>query len=104
MSDLGPIPAKDQTNFLLGRLEGQLGSLTLTVQQSAATQAAANTQHEAEHAEFRRDIASVTSDVAILKDNKKSMSASRAETLTRVGILAAVVVGVAGVIVTILFH
>lgn len=104
MSDLPPVPAKDQTNFLLGRLEGSLSALTNTVAQSATAQAAANTQHEAEHAEFRRDIAAVTSDVAILKDNKKSSSSSRAETLTRWGILAAVLVGAAGLVVTVMFH
>jgi len=70
MSDIGPIPAKDQTNYLLGRLEGSVNSLSSQVATAAEARAQADVRHEAEHAEFRRDIAENRSDIAVLKDNK----------------------------------
>lgn len=71
MSDIGSIPAKDQTNYLLGRLEGTMGALKDTVVASAAAQAIANTQHEAEHVEFRKTLTEHASQLAVLKDNKQ---------------------------------
>jgi len=101
MSDIGPIPAKDQTNYLLGRLEGSMNALKDTVTQSSATQAQATTQHELEHAEFRKDIGNLVSDVAVLKDNKTGSSTARSNLfnqimiwITGLGILAAVILQV----------
>jgi len=71
VSDIGQIPPKDQTNYLLGRLEGTMGALKDTVVASAAAQAIANTQHEAEHAEFRKTLTEHASELAVLKDNKQ---------------------------------
>ena len=50
MSDIGPIPAKDQTNYLLGRLEGSVNSLSSQVATAAEARAQADIRHEAEHA------------------------------------------------------
>ena len=95
MSDIGPIPAKDQTNFLLGRLEGSVNALTNTVAASAATQAQRDLQHEAAHAEFRRDIALNSSDIAVLKDNKQTTTTNRSEAVQK----WMVIVGVPGALI-----
>jgi len=72
MSDIGPIPPKDQTNYLLGRLEGSVNALKDTVVASAAAQSVTNAQHEAEHAEFRKTLTDHGNILAVLSDNKST--------------------------------
>lgn len=92
MSDLAPIPSKDQTNYLLGRLEGTITALTETVKASAQEQAQANVVHAAEHAEFRRDISKNSSDIAVLNDNKITNRVNKSEAVQK----WMVIVGVPG--------
>lgn len=83
MSDIGPIPAKDQTNYLLGRLEGALTALTNTVSASATAQGITNAQHEAEHAEFRRTLTEHASELAVLKNDKTVAVSRRSESVAK---------------------
>lgn len=94
MSDIAQIPSKDQTTYLLGRLEGSMQALTNTVSASASTQAQRDVQHASEHAEFRRDIAMNSSDIAVLKDNKQSEITHRSEAVQKWMVIVGVPAGV----------
>jgi len=95
MSDIGQIPPKDQTNYLLGRLEGTMGALKDTVVASAAAQAIANTQHEAEHSEFRKTLTEHSAELAVLKSDKQTSATNRSEAVQK----WMVIVGVPGALI-----
>lgn len=70
MSDLiSTLKPQDQIILLLGQLQGQMTSMQQSVETSAASQASTNAANEAEHAEFRREIAGLSSSVAVLQSN-----------------------------------
>lgn len=78
-----PLKPADTTIFLLGRIEGTLTSLQSSVDNNVQAQQAVNRTNEADHAEFRRDILNLTSDVAVLKDSRMSQRYTRSELTQR---------------------
>lgn len=70
MSDLiSSLKPQDQIILLLGQLQGQVSSMQQSVETSAASQSAINAANEAEHAEFRRELAGHGSDIAVLRSS-----------------------------------
>ena len=70
MSDLiSTLKPQEQIILLLGQLQGQVSSMQQSVETSAASQSAVNAANEAEHAEFRRELASHGSDIAVLRSS-----------------------------------
>jgi uncharacterized protein YdbL (DUF1318 family) len=65
--------------FMLGELKGQMSSLQTSVENRDQAQADINKANEADHAEFRRDISAVVTDVAVLKDNRLSQRYTKSE-------------------------
>ena len=108
MSDIGPIPAKDQTNYLLGRLEGSVNSLKDTVVASAAAQSVTNAQHEAEHIEFRKTLTDHGNILAVLTDNKKTAQGTALNRpqwfMVWIGVPSAIAVCLGGLIYLIVNH
>lgn len=108
MSDLGPqIPAKDQTNYLLGRLEGSVNALKDTVVATAAAQTVTNAQHEAEHTEFRKTLTDHGNILAVLTDNKRTAQRSTDNRIQKWMVYAGVpttVIAVASIVGWLLTH
>lgn len=70
MTDLiSSLKPQDQIILLLGQLQGQVSSMQQSVETASSAQAAVNASNEAEHAEFRREIAGLSSSVAVLQSN-----------------------------------
>ncbi len=63
---LGSLKPQDQIILLLGQLQGQVTSMQQSVETSASSQAAVNAANEAEHAEFRRELANHSSQLAVV--------------------------------------
>lgn len=72
-----PLKPQDTVIYLLGELKGQVGSLTNSVNSSAASQAAINTANEAEHAEFRKILGTHDTQLAVLNDGKKTQQENK---------------------------
>lgn len=67
MTDLiSTLKPQEQIILLLGQLQGQVTSMQQSVETAASSQAAINAANEAEHAEFRRELANHGSQIAVL--------------------------------------
>ncbi len=70
MTDLqSAMKPQEQIIYILGQLQGQFSSLQQSVETASTAQAAVNASNEAEHAEFRRELAAHGSEIAVIKSN-----------------------------------
>lgn len=75
----GPMKPQETVIFLLGELKGSVTALQTSVDNNNQAQAAINQQNEADHEKFRTDIGVLTTDVAVLKDNRSTQRYSLSE-------------------------
>jgi hypothetical protein len=104
--DTTQMKPQDTVIYLLGQLQGGVDSLHASVNASNVSQAAVNKANEEEHAKFRETLGAHATELAIIRDQGQTKTASRMTRVQHWTLLLGIPGGVATVIglITLIHH